>query len=71
MLHWLNCVSMYTPQFIGFIIVITILWIVLSEYIDNIDIMNVTIWNIIIILILSFLLMVGLVIMALATRQLL
>lgn len=71
MLHWLNCVSMYTPQFIGFLIVITILWIVLSEYIDNIDIMHVTIWNIIFILILSFLLMVSLVLMALATRQLL
>lgn len=71
MLHWLNCVLMYTPQFIGFLIVITILWIVLSEYIDNIDIMHVTIWNIIFILILSFLLMVTLVLMALATRQLL
>lgn len=69
MLHWLNCVSMYTPQFIGFLIVITILWIVLGEYINNIDIMHMTIWNIVCILILSFLLIVSLILMALATRQ--
>lgn len=69
MLHWLNFSSCYSMQFLGFCIVITILYILIDIRIDNIS--NPNILDVLINIILIFIFFIILGLLALASRGLL